>query len=151
MTFSRVVNLAFMLVRYRFSMTLWDARLAALRPLIVGESADEVLLFLGGGVDEGDGDSTQENREKSSCEMVLGLGRCGPLLWDLCLVLAMSLRESVEVLGAVVSEVDLSEEAGSESCAQRVGGHSWVLHSTSYIISQVRTEEKMDWIKWIAN
>jgi hypothetical protein len=61
----------------------------------------------------------------------------------------MRLMESVEVLGAVVSEVELSDEAGSDCCAREAGGHSWVLLLTSYIISQVRTEEKMGWIKWI--
>lgn len=35
MAFSKATNLAFMLVRYRFSMMLCAARFAALRPLVV--------------------------------------------------------------------------------------------------------------------
>jgi hypothetical protein len=55
----------------------------------------------------------------------------------------MRLMESVEVLDAVVSEVELSDKTESDCCAQ-AGGHSWVLLLTSYIISQVRTEDGLD-------
>lgn len=130
MTFSRVVNLAFMLVRYLFSMTLWDARLSALLPLIVWESA-KIPLFLVEGVDEGDGDSTPVIRGRSCCETVLGLDWCRVWLWRCCLVLAMQLIETVEALGAVVPEVELSDEVGSDCCAHEVGGHSWVFLLTS--------------------
>lgn len=51
MVLSNARNLAFMLVRYRFSMTLWAARLAALRALRgcvePAESFDRVLVIAG--------------------------------------------------------------------------------------------------------
>lgn len=39
--FSRATNLAFMLVRYRFSITLWAARFAALREVGGWDEVDE--------------------------------------------------------------------------------------------------------------